>query len=718
MPLSPEMAAPKDIGTVNATDAGGAAAQPRPGTAAWSAPSRAPLDAIQPTSVIGPRYIERNVMPMQNYDSIIKFAPSVQNVEPVGAGLQQNFFETIRGFNYKQFNTMFDGLVLPGTLSSFAPQSEAYFMAHDIGSVRVDRGPGSASTIGYATFGGTVDILSKEPLNNFTVNPYTTFGSFNTWLRGIELDTGVRPEAGGVRELIDLSAVDGDGYLTGTATKRRNGFTKIEVPVGDNTLITFVGMVNTSFNQTPIGATQAQIHTLGADYGLNNDPTSQAYKGYNVDHYSADFEYLRVKSDLGDGWGVEFTPYTASYYHRNIVGLDPNGTTPNLTGTYFVNGIATKLVNAVPGRASHGDFRDWGAVLRVTKDTNIGQARAGIWFDDNIGGSYRTDILLSQGNLPYTKTATATPFNYNYHTTLRTYQPYAEFALKPLPGLVITPGLKLTSTTRDLEATINQGTKVPAQFSQTWSDLQPSIDARYTFFPGLVAYAQIAKGFLAPPLGVLQTLSPQNLSPQQTWNYQSGVTWQTDRFTLSADVYHIDFSNRIASQVISGTTFYFNGGGAVYQGVEFEGTVLVGQGVSLYGNASVNDTYYRHTSTQLAGAPSRTAAAGVLYDKNELSAALLAKYVGTQWGQDSITTNGVTSLVDAYPIKSYTSVDFAMGYTLGILNGRKLDFRVNVNNIFNNHNIIGLDTLAGDGKTGLFWTNPGRSVFFTVSASL
>ena len=709
-PAPPDSSTPVDIGTVSASDAGSLSAAPQPGTAAYVAPSRAPLDASQPTSVVGRRFIDRSIVPTQNYDSIIKFSPSVQNIEPVGAGLQQNFLETIRGFNYRQFNTTFDGLVLPGTISSFAPQSEAYFMAHDIGSVQVDRGPGTASTIGYATFGGTVDIQSKAPLDTFTVNPFVTVGSFNTLLTGVQLDSGVRPELNGARGYLDLQALNSDGYLTGTSTVRRNAFSKIEVPLGENTLITFVGMVNTSFNHTPIGATLAQIGQLGANYGLNENPSSQAFKNYNEDHYSADFEYIRIKSNLGDGWGIEETPYTASYYHGNTVGLDPNGTTPNLTGRYFVNGTATTLTNAVPGRAAHSDFRDWGNVLRVTKDTEYGQARAGLWFDNNDAGAYRTNILLSQNDVAYTRTATASAADYNYHTTLRTYQPYFEFALRPVPELVITPGLKYTSTTRYLDASINQGTKVPAKFSETYAALQPAIDARYTFAPGLVGYAQAAKGFLAPPLGVLQTTQPQSLSPQQTWNYQVGGTWQQDRFTVSGDLYYINFSNRIASQNIAGTTFYSNGGGAIYQGIELEGTFRMIRGLSLYGNATLNDAHYTHSTTTLANAPNRTAALGPILDLDKFSASLLGKYIGKQYGIDQPT--------NTYLINSYMTADFAMGYTLGVLNGRKVDFRLNVNNIFDNHSLIGLNQLAGDGKTGLYWTDPGRSVFFTLSASL
>jgi len=60
------------------------------------------------------------------------------------------------------------------------------------------------------------------------------------------------------------------------------------------------------------------------------------------------------------------------------------------------------------------------------------------------------------------------------------------------------------------------------------------------------------------------------------------------------------------------------------------------------------------------------------------------------------------------------TADFAAGYTLPILNGRKLDLRLNVND----HSLTFFNGTAADGKTGLFSTNAGRSVFFLVAASL
>ena len=723
-----------DIGAVSATGSGDGqalTAPPAPGTAADVAPSRGPLWASQPTSVVGSTFIRENITPTNNYDRIIQFTPSVQNVEPAGAGLQQNYQQTIRGFQYTQFNTVFDGIVLPGLPTNFAPQSESYVLAHDIGSVEVDRGPGTASTIGYATFGGTVSINSTEPANTARINPYATYGSYATKLYGLQLDSGLVSQLGGARGFIDAEGVDGRGALTGITTNRRNVFGKIEVPIGANTLLTFVGLYDDNYVHTPYGATLAQIQQFGPKYALNDDPRSQAYRGYNWDHYYTDFEYAGIKSNLGDGWGIEDKVYTNGYFQQGQTGAAPNFQlgqpgvgprgTPNLTsgvtGQYYSDGRLLTLNNDVPGFVKHNDFRDYGNVLRVTKDTSLGQIRAGLWFDDVVASAYRYQAVLNEGALPYSVgSPDATIYNRNYHTELRTVQPYLEWALTPLPGLVITPGLKFTATQRLLDAEVNSSTRVAAQFDQTYSALQPAIDARYTITPGWVAYVQVARGFVAPGLNVLNVTQPQNLSPQTTWNYQVGTTYQARAFTLSADGYYIDFENLITSRPLpGGDAFYFNSGGAIYKGLEFEGTVRLGGGASFYGNYTINSGELK-SGGPLAFTPRQTGAAGLIYHRPDtfrpgdlLYGSIIGKFIGPQNLQQAPA---------AFPIRGYSYADFALGYRMPILNGRTLDLRINVNNITNDRSLIGLASVAGSGTTPLYWTNAGRSVFFSIAAYL
>jgi iron complex outermembrane receptor protein len=703
---------PADIGTADVTGPGGATAAAA-GTAPAVAPSSTPLDVTQPTSLIGPSYIEHNIVPTQNYDDIIKFSPSVQNVAPVGAGLQQNFQETIRGFQYTQFNTTFDGIVLPGLPTNLAPETAAYIQSHDIGSVEVDRGPGSASTIGYATFGGTVSVLSKSPTDTVSFNPYASFGSFGTKLAGMEIDTGTLADLGGARGFIDVQREEGNGYLTGTGTERRNVFAKVEVPVGDSTLLTFVTNADNARTHTPYGATLQQIQTYGPNFALNENNRSQNFTGYDVDVYTTDFEYLGIKSDLGGGWSLDDKIYTNAYNKRGVRGTDVGGSTPNLNGQYFVNGKPVTLTNDVPGLPNRSNFRDWGNVLRLTKDTSIGQIRAGFWADYVAFSSSRYTADLSLGGVPYTTTAGGNPFQFSYRTSLTTLQPYLEWALTPLPGLVVTPGLRYTSNERRLNAAINQTTKEPAKDDVIYAAYQPSIDVRYRVRPDLSVYGQIAKGFLAPPINVLQTTAVNNtLAPQTTINYQVGTSYKTDALSLSADLYYIDFTNRISVQSIAGTNVYTNGGGAIYKGVELEGTARVLPTVYFYANGTLNDAFYTSQHVDLAGSPRSTAAIGPIFQKGDLFASLLAKYIGPQYGLDT----GAQGLQNSLPLKGYTDVDLAIGYTFQIIHGRKINARLNVSNLFDDHSLINVTGTTAAG-TGLYYTDPGRSVFVTISAT-
>lgn len=714
-PVLAQTPAPGDIGTAEVAGAGSATpGSAGPATAISVAPSRTPLDVAQPTSVVGSNYIQHNVLPTQNYDEAIKFSPSVQNISPVGAGLQQNFQETIRGFQYTQFNTTFDGIVLPGLPTNLAPQSAAYFQSHDIGALQVDRGPGSASTLGYATFGGTVSILSKSPSNTVSINPYSSFGSYGTKLGGLQVDSGSLADLGGARGFVDVQREEGRGYLTGTSTERRNVFAKIEVPIGDSTLLTFVTNADDARTHTPYGATLAQIQTYGPNYALNQNIRSQNFTGYDVDNYTTDFEYLGLKSDLGDGFVLDEKIYTNAYNKRGMRGTDVGGSTPNLNGKYYVGGLPVTLTNDVPGLPNRSNFRDWGNIIRLTKDTKFGQLRAGLWVDYIAFSSSRYTADLTLGDLPYTTSANASPFQFSYRSSLITLQPYVEWALTPLPGLVVTPGLRFTDNERRLNAAINQTTRVPASADVHYNAFQPSIDARYRVLPELSVYGQIARGFLAPPINVLQTtVVNTGLSPQTTVNYQVGSTYQTDRFSLSGDLYYIDFTNRIAAQNIAGTNFYSNGGGAIYKGAELEGTARIVPDVYAYANGTLNDAVYTARRVALAGSPRNTAAIGSIYQNDLYFASVLAKFIGPQYGLDT----GPNGLQNTLPLRAYTDVDLAAGTTVPILNGRKINARVNVSNLFDNHSLINVTGTTAAGA-GLYYTNPGRSVFFTLSASL
>ena len=202
---------PKDIGTVQATGtvAGPAAAVPQ--TAEQFAPSRPSLDQIEPTSTVGAEALRKIIVPTSNYNDVVRLTPSAIDISPDGPGLQQDFGQSIRGLQYTQFSVLYDGIPIPGFPINFAPQPGIYFTSQNLGQVTVHRGPGQASAIGAATFGGYVDLTSPAVSNTLGATAYGTVGSYGTHLGGLRLDSGALGALAGGRATINLEQLESGG---------------------------------------------------------------------------------------------------------------------------------------------------------------------------------------------------------------------------------------------------------------------------------------------------------------------------------------------------------------------------------------------------------------------------------------------------------------------------------------------------------------------------
>ena len=687
------------------------------------APSAPPTDVTQPTSAVEKEFIQNNIIPLASFDDIVKFAPSVWDQSPNGPGLGKSETLSIRGFQDGQFNVTFDGIPF-GDATDLHHTSSALFIAHDIGQAEVDRGPGTASTLGNATFGGTMGFVTKKPLDSFTANAYTTWGSYATRAVGAEIDTGDTPWG---RMFLDAQRELSDGYLTHASEDRTNVMFKDVWAVASDVTMTLQASYNHSFEYTTQGATLATIQTYGPNFGLGNNPNAMSYYGYQPSNYRSDFVYIDVDAGLGDGWRLKNTAYTDSFAHVYLESSEPTQTSPAYDGVTYYNTAGVKLkpqpataATDVPGKWTDAYFRAYGDILRVTNDTSIGQFQVGLWVE------YYNDKRWSEGvdaSLGYNVAVNGkygTPYTYELGDTLRTLMPYAEFDWQVTPDLVVTPGVRYSDFDRGVNAALNK-TKppVPSQYNQDWNIAMPSVSAKYTIEPEWTAYAQVAEGFLAPPINVLETTGgPQSVLPEDTWNYQVGTAARLNKWVFGLDAYYIDFLNYITSLSSGTVTTYYNGGGAIYAGAEAELQYVLGHGFSLYGNGSYNNTHYKGTSVAIALSPQWTAAAGVLYDdKHGPYFSIIGKWIGGRFGND-IAADGVTHQNSVF-LDPYVTADFAGGWRLKntIPGFKDASVSLKVSNIFNYTKINGYGGTQATTNANLFWTNAGRSAFLNLSLS-
>jgi iron complex outermembrane receptor protein len=251
---------------------------------------------------------------------------------------------------------------------------------------------------------------------------------------------------------------------------------------------------------------------------------------------------------------------------------------------------------------------------------------------------------------------------------------------------------------------------LPLDYSKTWTRNLPSVDVHYKLADNWAAYAQYAKGFLAPNLNTLYVPNPSlnQLQPEGTTNIQLGTTWVGSGLTVSADVYQINFSNLIQRQGGGANSFFYNLGGVKYKGAEAEATYIVGAGFSVYGNASSNSAHLTSDNTWVPETPSRTAALGVLYNQNAWQASLIDKYVGTRFGDSG----------NAFRLSAYSTADAAVNYVVGPLGSTLKNGKigVTVQNIAD-HRSIYFQNGYSNANNPLFFTLPGRSFQVNLSAS-
>jgi iron complex outermembrane recepter protein len=128
--------------------------------AAQHALSQASLDTESAQSFIGSEFIRNFAPATTDFSELINIAPGTISYNPNGVGLGQGTMY-FRGFVDGDYNITWNGIPFNDS-NNPTHHSWSFFPGPWIGGVNFDRSPGTASTIGQATFGGSINLLSPE----------------------------------------------------------------------------------------------------------------------------------------------------------------------------------------------------------------------------------------------------------------------------------------------------------------------------------------------------------------------------------------------------------------------------------------------------------------------------------------------------------------------------------------------------------------------------
>lgn len=672
-------------------------------------PLGASLDAKQPQSVIGSDFIDHSVPRTADYNQIASIAPSVATGgSPNGPGVGESF-ATMRGFQDGEYNITFDGIPFNDT-DTASHHSTSFFPASNIGSVVVDRGPGRASQMGLTTFGGSINLFSPTLTDTFHGDFAATRGSFNTTQFVGQLQSGAIDALNGAKIMVIGQKLDTDGYLTRSPVRNESGMVKIEVPLGQRVTLDFVGTrntISTAAANRP-GATLTQVARYGINFALSNDPTSPTYFGYNHINKTTNFAVLTLTARPTDSLTIVNKAYFYDYVNRTRTALDVSGATANGTkvgpaGNADVRGI-DKL----------NKYHTYGDILKVTYDAGFAKLTAGAQVEESKTHRFLYDTDSSLGGIPDPRESTA-PFNVNAddRSGWTQYQPFAEADIEPLPGLSITPGIKYVHFEQRFNASVTQNVRIPNVATHTYTATLPYLTANYHIADNWSVYGQYAKGFLIPPLTTFFLADPSKGTPkpQKSTNYQVGTVYQSGRINIDADLYYIDFNNKIVSVGSGLDQLFTNDGGAVYKGVEGQFAYTFPHGLTAFANGSLNYAKDKATKTQILRAPTYTAAAGLLYGQGPAIASLIYKRTGTQWA--------VAGEPDAYRMHGFDTTDFAITYRLP----HGLSVETTITNLFDNKSPFqiatsgkNVDPVTGRSPFDRYLFQGGRSAQITLRA--
>jgi iron complex outermembrane recepter protein len=717
-----------DLGTIGATTAAGAyrPEEAAKGTASAVAPTQSSLQATQPQSIITREFIDLSVAPTAEYSRVVNIAPSLSGESANGPGLSETK-TTMRGFKDDQYNVTFDGIPY-GDTNNPAHHSTSFFPASTIGGAVVERGPGKASDIGFATFGGSLNLFSKKPAQEQTVSVFASSGTWNTRVLGASYESGRLANLGDTTIQANVQQIKSDGYLSNSPIKSDNYMLKVERPVGDSALVTLFTSKNKIFYAQPDsnkGATLSQIAAFGANYQLDNDPKSMNYQGYNHTDKDTDFSYLRFRNDVGLGWKLDNQLYTYAYDNQTISSTDPTWTGTVPTGTdprrtaptgAWVRASSVALNGHIPGIDKQNQYRVIGNVLKATKDFEAGLLRTGVWYETSNTDRHQYDLDLSTGQYNRIEGTVANgnflagtnrPIDsvlFDQQSKIKTLQPFVEFEWAATPSTTVTPGIKQVNITRSVSAPVQQTTReLNAKSSADYKATLPFLSINQKVNEGLSVYGQFAKGFQIPDLNTFYISNPNqnSLDPQTSTNYQLGIVGKSDRFTWDADLYRIDFKNKIVSNGLSGAAAGFvNIGGATYQGVEGQMAYVLGGGFSVYANGSLNKATSNETGKQIASAPEMTAALGVQYINGPWSSSLMYKRTGATYQKDYDATKaaiGGVAYYDYYKTPAYGNIDLGIAYSIKNIASfaKNVKIQLNIFNLTNNTAVTAIST----GKT-------------------
>lgn len=466
----------------------------------------------------------------------------------------------------------------------------------DVERLEVLRGP-QGTLYGRNAIGGTINIISKKPTNEFTGKAQLSYGNFDAITAQGYVSGALVEDV--VQASLAASYVTRDDYF-------------------DNLVAGRPGTGNANR-----GGVRGQLRILPAP---NVELITRADWSKGNERFDS-YDHLLVRFTPG---GVNAAPLANSIvgnYHKVAI----NSPQFNRTKFWGISQEATIDLSDSLALKSLTAYRRSSYNLRVDSDgTDItaaeaGQAETSRQFSQEFNLTVNTDSLSGVLGLFYFKDKTSTDLYANNYASpvvppanafriattpdshTRSFAAFAQGTYKITPELGLTAGIRYTKDKKRIEQNFNRislatGNSTPGfpfvfELERSFDAFTPKFGIDWQATPNMLIYASVTRGFKSGGTSIFANTVPDlSFAPETIWSYEGGI--KTDlldrRLRINASVFRYDYTNlQVQSLVAPGIVAIRNATDARVMGAEFEVTARPVDALTLTANYALLDAEYQ-----------------------------------------------------------------------------------------------------------------------------
>lgn len=613
----------------------------------------------------------------QDLPILLKNQMSVISTSDAGNGVGYTGFR-IRGTAGTSINVMLNGVPYNDSESQGTFFVNIPDMASSASQIVIQRGVGTSSN-GTASFGASVNILTKDP----DAKPYfltnQSVGSFSTYKHSFEAGTGKI-----LNNMLSVSAryslINSDGYIDRASSKLRSFNINALFEKGNTKIrfLTFGGKEKTYQAWNGIDKatweTNPKFNYSGAIYDDNGNITS--FYNNETDNYWQNHYHLLWEQKFSEKWNLETTfhlTHGEGYYENykqdakfskyDLPDITENGNT--ITRTDFIR--KKWLNNDFYGAVSnlYGNFKNLNLNFGVAANQYFGRHFGnvtGVKYTNIYEHEYYRNNALKNEISGFVKAI----------YKLNTFEFFGDLQLR-----------NIDYKTYVIDANAEEG----MDLSQKWNFFNPKFGVNYQIENGKIFFSY-AHAHREPNRDDL--FANPNTKPEKLHDFELGLEKTFGNVSFTANAYYMNYVNQLvlSGQInMVGEFIKMNSGKSYRLGIELGTVAKVSEKLNLIGNLTLsqnknvdfkieeNTSVTNLGNTQISFSPNIIANAIVQYKPVKgLQLNVNNQYVGKQYLDNTETKE--------LQLKDYFLTDFNAQYEFKIAK-QEVSVQFLLNNIFN-----------------------------------